>query len=303
MYHGLLLSSEIYHHDVEVDAIITRFALQSLVFLLDSTFVRSMYVPRIEKLDTDRGAEEMDDANVDEMNEEEYAAYLLAKEQEQDKKSTRHILARSLYEVLDSFDYQNDDAQRMERHDEEDEAPVIDIHSFARHFQCISTSTDERDIQLPDPLKQQDNFTKAFHLLERLAVVDARMVVVFEEVCLLVLHHPTLSQSSTLEASNAGGGGASGANAEGDSEAPAEEDAADTAGSASANKGMYHTIPFHFFMIKQLLCISNGRIVEYWRASAHKIESNLGRFAQSIDEQHEREHPAQYTPAQEMGAG
>jgi hypothetical protein len=233
-----LIINEIYHHDVEVDEIITRFALQSLVFLLDSTFVRSMYVPRIEELDTDRGAEEMDGANVDEMNEEEYAAYLLAKEQEQDKKSTRHIPARSLYEVLDSFDYQDDDAQRMEGHDEEDEAPVIDIHGFARHFQCISTSTDERDIQLPDPLKQQDNFTKAFHLLERLAVVDARMVVVFEEVCLLVLHHPTLSQSSTLEASNAGGGGASSANAEGDNEAPAEEDAAaaDTAGSVCANK-------------------------------------------------------------------
>ncbi len=209
--------SEIYGQNPEVDAIITGFALQSLTFLLNPAYLRESYSsPFKVSMDNqfENAQEDEEEMNVDEMNEEEYEAYLAQKE----GKKIANSRTRSLYEVIDSFD-------------EENENTTVDSKLFAQYFHSI---TDE-DQHMPhaDPAKQQENFTKAFHLLERLTVVDVNMLVIFEEVFLLASHNPELSSivalpSETLDSTPTG-------DADGNGEAVTAE--ADATPATSSNKG------------------------------------------------------------------
>lgn len=213
-----VVCSEVYHQNAEVDAAIVRFVMQSLVYLLDASFVRRHFasVPATSAADAAVASAPLpttdeEEKHVDDMDEDEYAAYLERQEAQQATDKRRRPF--SLYEVVDAFDSATASEDDPHEAPEAQEASFgkVDVEEFARHFHVVEADETGDDggswRKRPDPSRQKDNFTKAMHLLERLTCVEASLMVVMLEVYLLGSHSPLLAEvaaSSTATTTPAG---------------------------------------------------------------------------------------------------
>lgn len=201
---AVMYFSEVYHQNAEVDAAIVRFVMQSLVYLLDASFVRRHFasIPAAIEGATETSSvptmtADKNEKHVDDMDEDEYAAYLERQEAQTTTGKTRRSF--SLYEVVDAFDTptSSDDDRHETQEVQESSFGKVEVEEFARHFHVVEAEEHVDDssrawLKRPDPSKQKDNFTKAMHLLERLTCVEASLMVVMLEVYLLGSHSPLL---------------------------------------------------------------------------------------------------------------
>ena len=233
-----------YHQNAEVDAAIVRFVMQSLVYLLDASFVRRHFASAPAAVaavaavaSAPLASTDEEEKHVDDMDEDEYAAYL--ERQEAQTATDKRRRSFSLYEVVDAFDTSassEDDPLDETRATRESSFGKVEVEEFARHFHVVEAEENGDDsrswLKRPDPSKQKDNFTKAMHLLERLTCVEASLMVVMLEVYLLGSHSPLLAEV-------AAGSTASTAPAANESEAPLTTSAppGETEGEPTAESG------------------------------------------------------------------
>lgn len=158
---------EVFHQDENVDHEILTFVLQALVFLLGRDHIAHCLQPPPAILH-----ETHEDTRMDSESQPfEYS----------------HI-HYSLSNVLLGYDSASERFQG----------------DFARHFFTIGESSgsdgvddDAATRMVPDPAKLQENFTKAVHLLEKLAVLEPQLLLVLAEVQCLA----ALSSTSSVETS------------------------------------------------------------------------------------------------------
>lgn len=271
-----------YHQNAEVDAAIVRFVMQSLVYLLDASFVRRHFatapaaVAAVAAIaSAPLATTDEEEKHVDDMDEDEYAAYL--ERQEAQTATDKRRRPFSLYEVVDAFDTSasSEDDPLETQETREASFGKVDVEEFARHFHVVEAEENGDDsrswLKRPDPSKQKDNFTKAMHLLERLTCVEASLMVVMLEVYLLGAHSPLLAEvaagstATTAPAGNESEAPVATSAPTGETEGePAAESGSGGAGSA-ASKGEFrcHSDVCDTTRQRVTMCVGGG-CVESW---------------------------------------